>query len=201
MDSNVDDLDDLLTHLARYGGQLLLANVSESTVKRVVGVGAVWPELTRQQISEEVWLEVEAGSSGNPNQAQEIANAQKIYPLVMQIPGIDPEFLARDLLSRLDDKLDLSQAFKPMLPSIVALNTAMKSGGMGAGPPGIGQMAAPAKGATPGSPQMQAPAGDQNAPQNPRPGGSFPPPTPGQASGPSQGTPAPGMHRLSGPTH
>jgi hypothetical protein len=201
MDSNVDDLDDLLTHLARYGGQLLLANVSESTVKRVVGVGAVWPELTRQQISEEVWLEVEAGSSGNPNQAQEIANAQKIYPLVMQLPGIDPEFLARDLLSRLDDKLDLSQAFKPMLPSIVALNTAMKGGGMGAGPPGIGQMAAPAKGATPPSPQMQAPAGDQNAPQNPRPGGSFPPPTPGQPSGPAQGTPAPGMHRLSGPTH
>ena len=83
---------------ASYGGQLLFANVTEATVKRVVGPGAVWPDLTRQQIADEVWLEVEAGSSGNPNQAQEIANAQKIYPLVMQIPGIDPEFLARDLL-------------------------------------------------------------------------------------------------------
>ena len=107
MDSNVDDLDDLLTHLAKHGGQLLFSNVAEATVKRIVGPGAVWPDLTRQQIAEEVWLEIEAGSSGNPNQAQQIANAQKIYPLVMQIPNIDPEFLARDLLHRLDDKLDL----------------------------------------------------------------------------------------------
>jgi hypothetical protein len=195
-DSNVDDLDDLLTHLAKYGGQLLFSNVSEATVKRIVGPGAVWPDLTRQQIAEEVWLEIEAGSSGNPNQAQEIANAQKIYPLVMQIPGIDPEFLARDLLHRLDDKLDLTQAFKSPLPSIVAMNTMAKGPG---GPPGVGQMATPAAGATPKSPQMQGPAGEQNAPQNPRPGGSFPPPTPGPASGPA--TPTPGMGRLTGPTH
>ena len=193
MDSNVDDLDDLLTHLARYGGQLLFSNVAEATVKRIVGPGAVWPDLTRQQISEEVWLEIEAGSSGNPNQAQEIANAQKIYPLVMQIPGIDPEFLARDLLHRLDDKLDLTQAFKSPLPSIVAMNS------MRPGPPGVGQQATPSAGATPKSPQMQGPAGEQNPPQNPRPGGSFPPPTPGAASGPP--TPTPGMGRLTGPTH
>ena len=196
-DSNVDDLDDLLTHLAKYGGQLLFSNVSEATVKRIVGPGAVWPDLTRQQIAEEVWLEIEAGSSGNPNQAQEIANAQKIYPLVMQIPGIDPEFLARDLLHRLDDKLDLTQAFKSPLPSIVAMNTMARGGAGGPTPPG--QMAAPPPGAGAKSPQMQGPAGDQNAPQNPRPGGSFPPPTPGPQSGPA--TPTPGMGRLTGPTH
>jgi hypothetical protein len=196
MDSNVDDLDDLLTHLAKYGGQLLFANVNEDTVKKIVGPGAVWPELTRQQIAEEIWLEIEAGSSGNPNQAQEIANAQKIYPLVMQIPGIDPEFLARDLLHRLDDKLDLTQAFKSPLPSIVAMNTMARGP---AGPPGVGQVATPSKGATPAGPAQQGPAGEQNAPQNPRPGGSFPPPTPGPASGPA--TPTPGMGRLTGPTH
>ena len=192
-DSNVDDLDDLLTHLAKYGGQLLFSNVNEATVKRIVGPGAVWPDLTRQQISEEVWLEIEAGSSGNPNQAQSVANAQRIYPLLMQIPGIDPEFLARDLLHRLDDKLDLTQAFKSPLPSIVAMNTMMKGPG---GPPG---MAPPSQGATPAGPAQQGPAGAENAPQNPRPGGSFPPPVPGQASGPA--TPAPGLHRLTGPTH
>jgi hypothetical protein len=197
MDSNVDDLDDLLTHLAKYGGQLLFSNVAEATVKRIVGPGAVWPDLTRQQIAEEVWLEIEAGSSGNPNQAQQIANAQKIYPLVMQIPGIDPEFLARDLLHRLDDKLDLTQAFKSPLPSIVAMNTMSRGGPGGPTPPG--QQASPSPGAGAKSPQMQGPAGDQNAPQNPRPGGSFPPPTPPQASGPA--TPTPGMGRLTGPTH
>ena len=64
----------------------------------------------------------------------------------------------------------------------------------------MGQVATPSKGATPPSPQMQGPAGEQNAPTNPRPGGSFPPPTPGPQSG-QQGTPAPGMGRLTGPTH
>jgi hypothetical protein len=196
MDSNVDDLDDLLTHLARYGGQLLFANVSEATVKRIVGPGAVWPDLTRQQIADEVWLEIEAGSSGNPNQAVDIANAQKIYPLIMQLPNIDPEFIARDLLKRMDDKLDLTQAFKSPLPSIVAMNSAMRGG---PGQPQPGQMAAPPQGATPPSPHMQGPAGNQNAHQNPRPGGSFPPPVPPQGSGPPQ--PTPGMGRLTGPTH
>jgi hypothetical protein len=198
-ESNVDDLDDLLTHLAKYGGQLLFANVSEQTVKQVVGPGAVWPQLTGQQIASEIWLEVEAGSSGNPNQATEIANAQKIYPLIMQLPNIDPEFLARDLMKRLDDKLDLTQAFKSPLPSIVAMNTMARGGPQPGMPAGVGQMSAPSKGATPPSPQMQGPAGGQNAGQNPRPGGSFPPPTPTPGSGPA--TPVAGMHRLTGPTH
>ena len=56
----------------------------------------------------------------------------------MQIPGIDPEFLARDLLHRLDDKLDLTQAFKAIAvaASIVAMNTQMRGGPGGPTPPG-----------------------------------------------------------------
>lgn len=198
MDSNVDDIDDLLTHLAKFGGQLLLSNVQEETVKRVVGEGAVWPQLTRQQISEEIWLEVEAGSSGRPNQAQQISNAQKIFPLLMQIPGIDPEFLAKELLKRLDDNLDLNQAFKPMLQSIVAMNTAAKGLPM-PGAPASGAPLSPPVGNQGGAPAMQGPNGGSNAPQGSRPGGAFPPPTPNQPSGPQM--PQPGMGRLPGPTH
>ena len=195
-DSNVDDLDDLLTHLARYGGQMLFANVNEQTVKNIVGPGAVWPDLTRQQISSEIWLEIEAGSSGQPNQAIDVANAQKIYPLLMQLPNINPEFIARDLLHRLDDKLDLTDAFRSPLPSIVAMNSQLH-GTLGGGAPGMA--APPPPGTTPPHPVMQGPQGQNNAPQNPRPGGSFPPPIPEAASGPH--VPAPGMGRLSGPTH
>lgn len=200
-DSNVDDLDDLLTHLAKYGGQLLFANVDQQTVQNIVGPGAVWPKMNPQQISTEIWLEIEAGSSGIPNQAMAVANAQKIYPLVMQIPNIDPEFIARDLLHRLDDKLDLTKAFKSPLPSIIAMNQ-MAHGAPG-GPPGAGgpSMAPPPPpGSTPPHPGMQGPQGANNAPQNPRPGGSFPPPVPPTASGPNA-QPTPGMGRLSGPTH
>jgi hypothetical protein len=101
----------------------LLVEMEVASVQNIVGQGAVWPQMSRQQVAQEVLLEIEAGSMGRPNAAAEIANAQRIYPLLIQIPGIDPEYLARDLLRRLDDRLDLTQAFKSELPSIVAMNS------------------------------------------------------------------------------
>jgi hypothetical protein len=168
MGSNIDDLDDLLSGLARAGGQILLKEVSQDTVKRVIGAGAVWPEFTRQEIAEEIYLEIEAGSTGKPNQAQEIANAERLMPLIFQIPGIDPEWMAKELIKRLDDRLDLTLAFKSMLPSIVMMN-AMKPGLPGAGP---------AAGAA------QGPAGASNQPgQAPAPAGSPAPDQVGMMAG------------------
>jgi hypothetical protein len=51
MGSNIDDLNDLLTQLARNGGQILLTEVSRPTVEKIVGVGCVWPEMARQDIA------------------------------------------------------------------------------------------------------------------------------------------------------
>lgn len=140
MGSNIDDLNDILTQLARNGGQILLREMSQDRVKRIVGQGAVWPASpVAQDIANEILLEIEAGSMGRPNQAQEIANAQRLMPLLIQLPGIDPEFLAKETLRRLDDRLDLTEAFKSALPSIVAMNGAMSGAGAG-GPtmPGAG---------------------------------------------------------------
>jgi hypothetical protein len=178
MGSNTDDLNDLLTQLARNGGQILMREMSLPMVQKIVGVGAVWPELSRQDIANEVLLEIEAGSMGRPNAAQEVANAQRIYPLLVQLPGLDPEFLAKDLLRRLDDRLDLTQAFKTQLPSIVAMN-------------GAAQGAAPGAGAPAGAGQGPQGAGNAPLPDQPSPGG--PPdqtqqltgaPPPGAAAGP-----------------
>lgn len=138
MGSNIDDLNDLLTQLARNGGQILLREMSQEKVKKIVGPGAVWPaEPIAQDIANEILLEIEAGSMGRPNQAQEIANAQRLMPLLIQLPGIDPEFLAKETLRRLDDRLDLTEAFKSALPSIVAMNGAM-SGAAAPTMPGAG---------------------------------------------------------------
>jgi hypothetical protein len=167
MGSNIDDLDDLLTQLAKAGGQILLKEVSQDTVKRVIGPGAVWPELSRQQIAEEIWLEIEAGSTGKPNQAQEIANMERLAPLLFQLPNIDPEFLAKELLKRLDDRLDLTLAFKSMLPSIVAMNAARPAA------PGAG----PVQGAA------QGPAGMSNGAKPPGLAGSPPPDQVGMLAG------------------
>ena len=173
MGSNIDDLNDLLTQLARNGGQILMAEMSKPTVEKIVGPGAVWPELSRQDIAQEIYLEIEAGSMGRPNAAQDIANAQRIYPLLLQIPGIDPNYLAKDLLQRLDDRFDLTQAFKSMLPSIVAMN-GMVRGQMGAtgAPAGAGQ----------------GPQGANNTPRM----GNTPPGGPPDMTGQLTGTPPPG---------
>lgn len=122
MASNIDDLTEMLTDMARTAGQILLGNVSAETAKKVAGPGAVWPELTREELADEVYLDIEAGSTGRPNQALEIANAERLYPLLLQIPGLTPEFLGRDLIRRLDDGFDFDSAFATGLPSVMAQN-------------------------------------------------------------------------------
>jgi hypothetical protein len=184
MGSNIDDLNDMLSQLARNGGQILLAEVSSDTVKKIVGAGAVWPEFSRQDIAQEVLLEIEAGSMGRPNAAQEVATAQRIYPLLIQLPGIDPEYLARDLLRRMDDRLDLTQAFKSSLPSIVAMNGMVRGSAPGAGAP-AGAAQGPQGANNSAGPAEQPPGGapDQASQLN----GAAPPGAAGAMPGP--GTP------------
>lgn len=120
--SVVDDLDEFLTELARAAGQVLLLNFSVEQVKAVVGPGAVWPDLDRESVARELYLEVEAASTGRPNKAQEIQNAQAVFPMLMQIPGMSPEWMGREMLRRMDDRLDLSDAFAAGMPSIQMIN-------------------------------------------------------------------------------
>ena len=183
MGANIDDIDDMLTGIARAGAQILLQECSVDTVKRIVGEGAVWPDMSRQQIADELWLQIEAGSTGRPNQAQEIANAERIFPLLMQVPGIKPEWIAKELIKRLDDKMDITTAFQSMLPSVIAMNGMAAK--LGQGPEGPGQQMD-----FPGSGAAQGPAGANNAPQGAPPGAQRPgdqtgrPPPPNPMPGP-----------------
>ena len=120
--SNIDDLDDMLACMSNSAGQVMLKYYNEETVKKIAGPGAVWPMFDMQTISEEIFLEIEAGSSGRPNKAQEISNFERIAPLLMQIPGISPEWLAKQAVTRLDDRMDISDAVIAGIPSVVAMN-------------------------------------------------------------------------------
>jgi hypothetical protein len=174
--SSVDDLDETLTCIAKAAGQILLLNVSEEVVKDIVGPGAVWPTLTKSDVAKNVWLEVEAASSGKPDQQLAVMNFERLGPLLMQIPGITPMFLAKEAIKRLDDKLDIEEALSEGAPSLVAQN------GMNAAGPGQG-----------GSPAVQGPQGAQgggnNAPKPPTPNSQ----APGVKSSQPMGGPQP-MH-------
>ncbi|GKT31950.1 Archaeophage PsiM2, terminase large subunit like protein [Aduncisulcus paluster] len=161
----VDDLDEFLTELAGAAGQILFDEVPVERVKEIVGPGAVWPDLTRDQVADQIYLDVEAASTGRPNKAQEIQNAQQVFPLLMQIPGVSPEWMARELLRRLDDKVDLTDAFAASAPSVMMMNRAQ-------------QMAPPEAAGQGNAPTDQGAQGANNAPDTappqvnaaPRPG-------------------------------
>lgn len=120
--SSIDDLDAFLTVVARAAGQILLKEMSEEQVMSIAGPGAVWPHMTLAQIADEIFLEVEAGSTGKPNQAVEINNWKEMLPFLIQMPGISPNWLARETVRRLDDNADLTEALSADMPSILAQN-------------------------------------------------------------------------------
>lgn len=161
--SNVDDLDDFLSWMAKTGGQILLMEMSPMTVTRVAGPGAVWPMANRMDFVNAIYLEIEAASSGRPNKAIEIQNMQQLGPMLMQL-GANPMFLVREIVKRLDDRIDLEEAF-PLMP------TAM-NGGL---PPGGAQGGSPEKPQPPGPPNAGRPPGTSMQEQT---GGNQPPPGP-----------------------
>jgi hypothetical protein len=165
LSSNVDDIEDFLSDLARATGQVLLLEMDEMTVKKIAGPGAVWPHLTSAEVAQELFLEVEAGSNGRPNKAIQIQNFERLAPTLLQIPGISPEWLAREAIKRLDDGMDVKDAIASGLQSIVAMNSAKSVTQSGMGDPatdpamqgGAGAMNAPAPMVAPGADGPAAP--------------------------------------------
>lgn len=146
--SGIDDLDSFLTDVARASSQILMREMGAEQVVKIVGPGAVWPglpdandptgmtpvlpEFTLEDIVNDVWLEIEAGSSGKPNQAVEIRNWKEMLPFLLQMGSIPPTWLARETIRRLDDRIDLNEAVVAGIPAIVAMNRG--AGGAGAQP-------------------------------------------------------------------
>lgn len=158
--SCIDDQDDWFTAIARAAGQVLLREMSLETVKKVAGPGAVWPELRGQDIAEEVYLKIQAGSSGRPNKAQDLANLERATPILMQTPGVNPEWLAKLTLRTLDAHINLEEAYTAGLPSITAMN---RQAQMGTGDPASDPGAQGAQGAENAPGADAGPGGGQPA--------------------------------------
>lgn len=126
--SNIDDLDSMFTELARAAGQVLLLEMSADTVKRIAGPGAVWPEMSRSEVAEELYLEIKAGSSGRPNKSLRIANLERVAPYIIQTPGLNPEWWLKKLVGEVDDDIDVTDAILAGIPSIVAMNANQQPG-------------------------------------------------------------------------
>ena len=124
--SNIDDLDEFLGAVCRAAGQVMLKEFTTEYVTKIVGPGAVWPQFSGEEITEMLYLDIEAGSSGRPNRAQEIQNWERLAPVLMQTPGIPPDWFAKETLRRLDDRLEASDIIIAGIPSIIAQNASQK---------------------------------------------------------------------------
>lgn len=127
VNSNVDDLDDLLSELARAGGEMMLREFSAATVKRIAGRGAVWPEHKQEDFLNELYLDIVASSSGRPNKAVEIGNFERVAPIMMQA-GANPWAIIKEAVLRMDDRLEVED-FAPTQPPSPVPNAKPKPGG------------------------------------------------------------------------
>jgi hypothetical protein len=116
VNSNVDDLDDLLSELARAAGEMMLRVFSLETVKRIAGPGALWPEENREDFLDSIFLDIVASSSGRPNKAVEIANFERIAPVMLQA-GANPWGIIQEAIKRLDDRLEVTDFYPTNPPS------------------------------------------------------------------------------------
>jgi hypothetical protein len=114
--SNAHDLDTALSTVAQMSFEMLIQEMPMEAVKRRVGRGALWPELSAGDVRNEIYLQVEAGSSGRPNQALEINNFKVLGPMLQELlvtSGKSLEPLIKDAVRRLNDKADVDDYLKP----------------------------------------------------------------------------------------
>jgi len=157
LSDNIDDLDDLLTELARAFAQLCLMELSRETVEEIVGPGAVWPDTPqrREEIVKDLYLDIKAGSSGRPNAAADLAKMERGMPFLLQLPGIPPKPLAEKYIQLLDMGFDIDDVYMEGLPSIQAINAMAAKA---AAQPSTGDPAT--------DPGAQGAEGGQNAPRS-----------------------------------
>ena len=183
--SNADDLDMVLTEIARDGCHVMLTQVAPEEAIRIAGDGAMWPQTTGADYSAEIYLEILAGSSGRPNRDRDAAILERLFPLAVQTGAIKPTYLAKHLVQLMDETVDMEDAILDGLPSILALNEAAKAGMTAmqqpAGPVAPGGGGMPGGGATP----TGDPATDPSQQGNPAPAPMMP------GGGPGDSFPAP----------
>lgn len=170
-----DDVEDWLQEIAQYSAQVLLRELTEADVARIMGepqtqvdplsgVAMVvsrpyeWKtDLTAEQVNRLIKIKITAGSTGAPDKLSQQENWQKILPTLQGIvqmlyqlkpQGIDTgpvEALLRETVKRFDDRIDADQ----LIPQIQMPQ--MPGGGMA-----MGRQA-------PGIPDVEAQPGTEDA--------------------------------------
>lgn len=143
-----DYLQDIYTCIAEMALQLF----PEANIKQLVGEGAVWPPLNREQMWRMLSLDIKAGSSGQPDEQKELSDLMSMV----------------ELGTRLGLVMNGVEVFKRAM-EIKDIPGAVERYVIGLMPPAAGGPGAPPPGASNGGPNAQSPGPGDNT-GGPRPG-------------------------------
>jgi len=129
-DERRDTIEDMLNELGPYAMEIMLRKYSLAEVQAIAGPEAEWPRMSIEDIFNIVSVEVRAGSTGKPNQAQEQERWTKLLPIVNEAVAKVSELrekgqealadavieLTRETLRRFDERIDIEQ-FLPKKPA------------------------------------------------------------------------------------
>lgn len=162
-----DSVEDWLQEIATYAAQILLRELTEADVARIMGdpvpqvdpatgqaMGVIkpydWPQLTTEQVSRLIKIRITAGSTGAPDKAQLQESWQKVLPTIqgleqflyqIKAQGLDAtplETLLKETVRRFDDRIDAEK----LIPQINAQQIAMQQAAAAAPQQGAGGDAA-----------------------------------------------------------
>jgi hypothetical protein len=83
--SRSDEIEAMLEELAVYTLELLLQSYSVEDAVRIAGEGAVWPELTIDELHQLCAIEIRAGSTGKPDTARRQQTWATLLPVIQPI--------------------------------------------------------------------------------------------------------------------
>lgn len=122
-----DAHEDLMQELAQYCLEILLQELTPEQVLRIAGPGAVWPNLSKDEIFDMVEIQIEAGSTGRPNQDKERQVWIELMPLLRDTVQLVHELrkngqddvadamveIFKEAMRRFDDRIDMERFFPP----------------------------------------------------------------------------------------
>lgn len=108
----LDTIEDWLTSILIYSAQLLLQNIAPEQIQAKFGADAVWPQLNKKELFEQVMVQIRAGSTAKPNKMRERDQWLQFMPqmqeAVMKISELleqGQNDLADSLMKMLDETL------------------------------------------------------------------------------------------------
>jgi hypothetical protein len=130
-----DDIEETLNDLAIYTAQLAIQSIDVTTAQRYAGPLAFWPYgMDVQDVLSMLQIEIEAGTTGKPQQNADKETWATLLPLIQQMmaniqqldltnPPLAKAYrnLLRETLRRLDDRLNIDSIMPPPPPATPGL--------------------------------------------------------------------------------